>query len=250
VLAANAAALNRFQPSGRPLPDWAAGAAYPEHAAMVIRSPRLTPPGVEPDPVATFTHELSHLVLAAGFGRRPIPRWLDEGLAMYAAYEWNPVQDFILGRAVLTGRLLPLAQLTRDFGHDPFAVREAYLQSYSLVNYLIAAHGRDRFARFLRALAGGARFDQALSEVYGLTPERFEADWRRHLALRYNWIPLLTSSAFLWFLTTTAFVAAYVYRRRRNRAILERWAIEEAFEPPAATPDDPDDPDDPLRHET
>jgi hypothetical protein len=43
-------------------------------------------------------------------------------------------------------------------------------------------------------------------------------------------IPVLTGGGLVWVLVIGGFVAAYVRRRRRARAILARWEQEEAIE--------------------
>jgi hypothetical protein len=229
VMAFTEEEFNRFQPEGHPLPQWAVGVAYPELNLMVIRSPRLVA-GNQEDPIKTFTHELSHLILATEFGGRPIPRWLNEGLAMYESYEWHPSQDLLMARAVLSGQLIPLGELIQAFGGEGFEVRQAYLESYSLVNYLISTYGRGDFHRFVRQLARGQSFEQALQETFLLSPQTFEAQWKRHLKFRFNWIPFLTSTALLWFLISFSLFGVYLIRKRKTRRILQEWKREEELE--------------------
>ena len=228
VIAFTQQEFNQFQPDGHPLPDWAVGVAYPAEYRMVLRSPRLVP-GHSEDLLQVFTHELTHLVLAHLFGEHSIPRWLNEGLSMYESYEWRPSQDILMGRYVLSGRLIPLRQLTRSFQSGAFEVRQAYLQSYSLVNHMISSYGPKPFHRLIRRLSQGERFNQAAEQALGVSVRELEEQWIRHLKLRYNWLPLLTSSAFLWLLITVGVVWAYAHRKRRQRRVLEQWAEEEAI---------------------
>src|SRR3990172_7993536 len=175
TMAFTEAEFNQFQQEGNRLPQWAVGVAYPALNLMVIRSPRLVA-GTQENPLKTFIHELSHLILASQFGRTPIPRWLNEGLAMYEAYEWSPSQDLLMARAVLSRRLISLDHLTRAFGgEEDIAVRQAYFQSYSLVNYLISTYGLEDFHSFVLRLARGESFEQALQETFLLSPQSFEA---------------------------------------------------------------------------
>ena len=179
--------------------------------------------------VQIFTHELTHLILAHRFGEHPIPRWLNEGLSMYESYEWRPSQDVLMGRYVLTGRLIPLRELTRAFQADAFGARQAYLQSYSLVNHIISDYGREAFHQLIRRLSRGEPFAQGVERALGISPEELEARWIRHLKLRYNWLPFLTSSGLLWLLITLGVIFAYAHRKRRARKILDQWAEEEAI---------------------
>jgi hypothetical protein len=218
--------FNQFQPGSHPFPDWVQGVAYPNQNLMVIRSPRLLP-GYQKDTVQVFTHELTHLILAHKFKDQPIPRWLNEGLAMYESYEWHPSQDILMGKYVLSRRLIPLNELTRAFSAPFSEVQQAYLQSYSLVNYMISKHGLEAFHHLLTLLSHGESFDLAIQQVFNLSPEEFETQWKKYLRLRYNWIPLLTSSGLFWLLISLLLIASFLYRRRRNKRILEKWSEEE-----------------------
>jgi hypothetical protein len=229
IMATTEEEFNQFQPEGDRLPQWAVGVAYPDLNLMVIRSPRLVA-GTQENPLETFTHELSHLILARQFGKYPIPRWLNEGLAMYEAYEWSPSQDLLMARAVLSERLISLDQLTQVFGGESFEIQLAYLQSYSLVNYLISTYGREDFHSFVLRLAGGRPFEQALQETFFLSPQTFEDRWKRYLRLRFNWIPILTSTAAIWFLISSSLFGIYLIRKRKNRRILQEWSREEQRE--------------------
>jgi hypothetical protein len=222
--------FNQFQSEDAGLPDWAVGVAYPELNLMVIRSPRLIAAGSIANPLETFTHELTHLILGKQFGEHPIPRWLNEGLAMYEAYEWNPSQYLLMARAVLSGRVLSLDRLTRSFVGESFEVELAYLQSYSLVNYLISTYGREKFRAFVLRLARGQSFEEALNQTFQLSPQSFEAGWKRHLKVRFNWIPILTSTTVLWFLISISFFGIYFVRKRKNRRILQQWRRQEQEE--------------------
>jgi len=229
TMAFTEAEFNQFQQEGDRLPQWAVGVAYPALNLMVIRSPRLVA-GTQENPFKTFTHELSHLILASQFGRHPIPRWLNEGLAMYEAYEWHPSQDLLMARAVLSGRLISLDQLTKAFGGEGSEIQQAYFQSYSLVNYLISTYGRQDFHSFVLRLSRGQPFEQALQETFPLSPQSFETKWKRHLRLRFNWIPILTSTAVLWFLIASSLFGIYLIRKRKNRRILRKWSREDQWE--------------------
>jgi len=229
TMAFTEAEFNQFQQEGDRLPQWAVGVAYPALNLMVIRSPRLVA-GTQENPLKTFIHELSHLILASQFGRHPIPRWLNEGLAMYEAYEWHPSQDLLMARAVLSGQLISLDKLTKAFGGEGFEIHQAYFQSYSLVNYLISTYGRQDFHSFVLRLSRGQPFEQALQETFPLSPQSFETKWKRHLRLRFNWIPILTSTAVLWFLIASSLFGIYLIRKRKNRRILRKWSREDQWE--------------------
>ncbi len=226
VLAATDEAFNQFQPAGDPLPAWVTGVAYPEAMTMVIRSYHVA--GSPRQDVGTiFVHELTHLVLGARFGARPVPRWLHEGLAMYEASEWRPEQEWDLVWTVLANRVPPLDELTGAFEKSEGEARTAYLLSDALVTHMITTYGREAFGAFVERLAEGRSFEEASIGALGVSPALFEQRWRAHLDRRYAWIPLITSSTALWVVVMGVTIAAYAAKRRRSRRILEAWAEEE-----------------------
>ena len=229
IMASTQKAFNQFQAPQNPLPNWAIGVAYPSRNLMVLRSPRLFTGGQE-HTLTTFTHELTHLILAAGFKNQPIPRWLNEGMAMYASYEWRPSQDMVMGRAVLSGNLIPLDELTQAFGAHQQRVRLAYYESYSLIHYLISSYGRKPFQDLILLLSKGQSFEDALQASLFISPHDLEAKWKRYLKFRFNWAPLLTSTGVLWAFISLSLIWVYFVRKRRAKKILEQWALEEAWE--------------------
>ena len=124
-------------------------------------------------------HELSHVVLADRFAHRPLPRWVDEGIAILAdsaAKQGLHLRDFETARAARDDfRLLEL--ITLD-GY-PRAGRWGtfYGQSASLVKYLVAQSGESRFLDFVEvALNDG--YEQGLRQVYQLGVAELENRWR------------------------------------------------------------------------
>jgi hypothetical protein len=225
VLAPDDQAFNQFQPPGEPLPDWAVGVAYPGSMTMVIRSHHI--PGTPRQDIgAIFIHELTHLVLGARFGERPVPFWLHEGLAMYEAGEWHPGHEWDLVRAVLANRVPPLDALAVA-GRSEAEARTVYALSEALVGHMIATYGRGRFGALVDQLAEGESFEGALISAFRITPERFEEKWQVHLDRRYTWIPLITSTTALWVVMMAVAFVAYAAKKRRNRKIAAAWAEEE-----------------------
>ncbi len=225
ILASTDEVFNQFQPTNDPLPAWASGVAYPGIMTMVIRSYHVV--GTPRQDIGTiFVHELTHLLLGARFGTRPIPRWLNEGLAMYEAYEWQPEQEWTLVQTVVANRVPTLDDLTARFERGEVEARLAYLLAYALVNDMIVTYGREAFGEFVGRLARGESLDDAMVGAYGVSSSLFEQRWRTHLDRRYAWIPLITSSSAVWAIVMGVTFAAYFARRRRNRRIRAEWAIE------------------------
>lgn len=210
-------------------PAWAAGLALPRQGRILMRSPRqLTDPDNFPFLVA---HELTHLYLGTALRGRPAPLWLEEGLAMYVAQEGGWGLALEMTRAVLGGRLLPLARLERRFPPGAEQARLAYAQSFYLISYLIEAHGPGVLPRLLRELAAGRDLTTALWRATGRGPARLEQDFRRAMEERFHWLGLLAAGGFLWGLVGLLAAVGLVWRWRRQRP--SRQPEEAAEERPA-----------------
>ena len=112
----------------------------------------------------TLAHEITHVVLAGGFAA-PVPAWANEGIA-------SRRDD--AGRAAIRRRWLEHFARTGNWPRLPplLAARsihptdqQSYTVAVSLTEYLLAHGGPRKFVRFL---AAGSDWDDALSSFYGI----------------------------------------------------------------------------------
>jgi len=122
-----------------------------------------------------------------------IPRWLDEGFAMYSAREWGLWDRVNLIAAVLTDNLIPLGEIRSVNTFSESRAQLAYQESALAV--------------------------------------QFEQEWGGYMEQTYGWravpaeaLPLLLGPLFV-----TLVVLAYVAMRWRRYQTLKRWEMEEAM---------------------
>jgi hypothetical protein len=116
---------------------------------------------------SVLPHEITHIVLASHF-RRPLPRWLDEGIATSVENESekekyrNMLRHFIrkdVQRCLPCRRMVSMKEYPQDI--MPF-----YSQGFSAVEYLLLLGGQREIIRFAEtALKSG--WDNALLRHYG-----------------------------------------------------------------------------------
>jgi len=225
------------QPHPVKAPEWAAGLAYPELNLMILKAPHAALYGTI-DPVKTLRHELSHLVLHQALAGARIPRWLDEGFAMYEAREWTLRTTAVITAVTLKKNFIPLASLNQEF---PIAFNEAeaaYAESFSMVSYLLSSRGREAFHQLILNLKKGETLSQCMQDAFGLSFYMMEQRWHRYLRLRYTWIPVITSSAALWFLVSVSFLVVYMRKRRQARQTVMKWELEDMWEDESGHPPD------------
>ncbi len=134
-------------------------------------------------------HEVSHTVFASEL-RRPLPRWLDEGAAIYVESETeHERQREWLRAAIAAKRFTPFRELVGrpdDYPQDSQKLLNLYSEGLAIVSFLIEGHegGRERFVSFLRAVQvdqSGASTLAALRRFYGYdSADALEVDWSRH----------------------------------------------------------------------
>jgi hypothetical protein len=128
------------------------------------------------DRTDTFRHEFTHIINEAA-GEGPLgklPSWLDEGTAVHGQSEPGDNYAASVDAALRTGRLIPFAQMGTA-SNDAAQVNLFYGQSWAMTGFLIDLGGPSEYARLFATIKAGARFDQALEDVYGFDLDGFEA---------------------------------------------------------------------------
>ena len=130
-------------------------------------------------------HELAHLLVGEVtfncFG--DLPTWLDEGLAVYAEGRLPDFQRRALEEAIANDDLISLRSLNSSFPAADSGSTLSYSLSWSLVDYLITAHGWSKMQDLLGVFAEGATYEGAIEQVYGMDLDSLENAWRRSLGL-------------------------------------------------------------------
>jgi tetratricopeptide (TPR) repeat protein len=130
---------------------------------------------------AILPHEVTHVVLNGQVGRKLLPRWADEGMAVLSE-PFSRIAMHIdpLPRAYEEGRTLSLAELLRTeaYPSDRSKVAAFYGQSVCLVEYLTTLRGPQTFTAFLRD-AGQQGEEASLQKHYGLGLSALETGLRQ-----------------------------------------------------------------------
>ncbi len=221
--------MAKLAPSEAPPPEYASGVAY--HGLHLVLLSMLVPRGAEAvDLDEVFRHELAHVALEDAVQGKHVPVWFNEGLAIALSGEsWGDRMQ-TLASATLSGTLIPLNDLDRSFPRDDHRVGIAYAESADFMRFLTRKSDQLRFAAMISRVREGQPFDRAVTEAYGSDLRRLELEWRSDLDHRFSVIPILTGGGLLWVLVIGGMGFVYIRRRRRTKAILERWAVEEAIE--------------------
>jgi len=163
--------------------EWTGGQAFTTYGVVVI--------GVNPQQLdwglRATTHEMSHLVIhqATDNPYKGLPRWLDEGIAVYNENTEQLVDDFapIFDQAVEKNQLMTLRSLASPFPADPYEANLAYGQSGAVVKFIIETYGSKAMSELLAIFAEGALDDEALEKALGVDTDGLDNAFRASLGL-------------------------------------------------------------------
>ncbi|MEE8523140.1 MAG: hypothetical protein V3T72_04345, partial [Thermoanaerobaculia bacterium] len=215
----------------RRAPSWSVGYAIGEAGLVVLIPSRIPAAPTYPDRglEAVLRHEIAHVLIARAARRRPIPRWFNEGLAVFAVRGWG--MDDRTRLVWATFRRGPsLQDLDASFQSGSYRAGRAYALAAAFVRFLLERYGEDAAAGILARVGEGDSFATALRSATGSTLATVEDRFWSHLDFWNKWIPFLTSSAALWTMITALALWAFKRRRDRDAEVRDRWQQEELAE--------------------
>ena len=199
-------------------PPWVSGMAYPERATIYLRP--LTGLEVRHASLdAVIAHEITHVVLYHKLGGRHVPRWLDEGLAVFMADEPLYSRAETLARVGITGRNIPFRYLEDSFPGDADDAATAYAQSGDFIRFLYHQYGSDAFNHYLDLIAQGQDPDQALQAAFHSTLFPLETQWLKGVRWTYGLVPALSGGALLWGLLGLLSAVAWFRKAARMKEV-------------------------------
>jgi len=122
-------------------------------------------------------HEYTHVVvyeLAPG-----CPAWINEGLASYEQYPPGTGKERIKAWLARGGKVIPFGEVPLSFmsSPDPSAIRGYYIQSHSMMEFLIDRYGLGKIRLLLRELNKKGDWTAAFRRAFSRSFEATEKDW-------------------------------------------------------------------------
>jgi hypothetical protein len=226
---------------GSAIPDWGAAAALPYRELIAIKSPAHFKLGKSL--AELVAHEYAHLCLHDRIRPLKPPRWVDEGLAMYIAYEWGWSGNFAMSRATVFNTLIPLKEIDNINRFSHGKAQTAYAESYLAIKYLLDEYGKESFIELLNSYRRTRSADSAMLASVGGTVEEFEKEFFDNLKKRYNVMSLFGDLYFIWiFLALVVFFGALIKFLRRKK-YYDKWDEEDKLQSRDFDYGDPDNPE-------
>ena len=200
------------------------GFAVPGKNLVVIDYPRIRNPLQFRN---ILKHELCHLLLHQHVDNVPIPRWFDEGIAQWTSNGVMDIlhdqRDALLPKAAFSDRMIPLGALNKGFPGNANALRLAYEESRSFIDYIISTHGKPGLLEILRLMKNGATLRKAVIQALGTPLYKIEEDWQSSLKQNIAWFAHLSYYLYeiLFALGGLMVVYAFIKVLRKKRAYME-----------------------------
>lgn len=203
------------------LPKWTGAFAIPRYKKMVVKSPRWD--RGKNDFRANLIHELTHLLVHEMVGNKPIPRWIDEGLAIFYSREQKWKTSTALSKAMATHSLIPLPDIDYVLKFHQIKAELAYQESYSAVRYLLATYDIDAIQIILQGIRENRDLDKSFILATGSPFRVFEHEWIQYVEKNYKWFWLSDINNFIWISILLLVILAVIIKRIRNRRTIEEW---------------------------
>ncbi len=226
---------------GSVFPDWGAAAAQPFEHKIIFKSPahfNIGKPLVE-----LVKHEYAHLALANRVNGQWVPRWIDEGVAMYTSAEWGWTDNLAMSRSMIFRSDIALHEIEGLNGFGEGKAQTAYAESYLAVKYLLDRYGIGPFNIMLDQFHRRATVDRALTEAIGATYMEFEEEFHNFLTGRYNLVSIFTDTYFLWIFLALVVFIGFVLKTIRRHKYYKKWDDEEKYQSTDFDYGDPDYPE-------
>jgi hypothetical protein len=198
------------------LPGYATAVAFSQSHLVVMSA--LSPLSLDaPNLEGWLRHALAHLALDEATAGHALPRWFHEGFAVDFAGEESTSRAQTLARAALSRQLLGLAQIEAQFPADAPQGSLACAEAADFVRFL----GPSRLTDLSGRVRAGEPWKEALAASSGIDAGAgVELAWRKAMARRYSFLPVLAGSLLLW-IAVAAVLLARRARARRRRAEVE-----------------------------
>ena len=139
--------------------------------------------GNDPNDFAQMlVHETSHGFIHRYKTKAQLPNWVDEGMADLIGAEMVPASTAVKNRELKAMQDLAQRQTLGGMLAAPRIEAWQYGVASNLNRFMLQAN-REKYVRFIEALKDGMKWEDALKETYGSTPDELLAAYSRWINL-------------------------------------------------------------------
>lgn len=132
-------------------------------------------------------HEIGHIIFRefVGFNNPAVTLWLEEGVASHQQKTKYSSANFELKQAITNGSFMNLENLSKSnyyFLRNDKSVRIFYLESFSILNFILKEFGRENFVSFCQNLRDRKDLRSAIALNYPFsTLSELDLAWQEHI---------------------------------------------------------------------
>jgi len=212
-----------------PVPEWGIAVAKRNPDRIIIQAPHVS--GI------TFTrlldvisHELNHVYLNRVKQGYSIPSWYKEGMAMRQADEFSMRHRMEISKAKWKNQLFYFNELEGFNRVRKSNATLAYAQSAAMVYAMEYFYGDKIHTSIIQSMQNDNSFWDAIEKITG--DERIDVQIFMEIFIEdnYNWMFLANASKSIFVILPFILVGGFLYKRQRNKRILDAWETEELLE--------------------
>ena len=176
-------------------------------------------------------HELNHLYLNRLVNQSYLPRWFEEGFAMYYANENSISNKFILANNVNNQYMFNLKMLNKQFNTgSKKQFNFAYAYSQFLFSNLINNYSEEIIINIILDIKSGYIFDDAFYKNTLLTVSDYSKETNKIIYSKFWWFRFMKLPSLLLMLAPLLSVVGFIIVKIKNKKIIKKWDIEEKFD--------------------
>ncbi|NUM33955.1 MAG: hypothetical protein HUU50_05395 [Candidatus Brocadiae bacterium] len=211
------------------LPEWALGMAIPEKFLVAINLSKVDM--ISNNLYAVIRHEVCHLYLGAWeqAHQKMLPLWFNEGIAQWVsgALHWTYQEDIL--ESIALRKTMPFSSLKSKFPKSPGRAKQAYLQSRSMVGYIVENYGTNGIKYLLSAYSTCPSFEDAVEKTLGIDFATLQSEWKSTITPVAWWFWIWQLRHLFSLFTAMAFLVlvAYILQKKKSKKIFAAWKEEE-----------------------
>ena len=194
---------------------------------IIIKNPKISHISISHF-YTVIRHEINHLFLNRINNNVSIPRWFNEGFAMYYANQQNINYRMTVTKNLKNEKLFNIFNLNEKFHSSlKHEFNFAYAYSNILFHEIINLYGEDIILKIILNIKDGESFESAfyLSTLNSL--EFFNRSIYSKIKSKYRWFNLIRFPNFILIFSPIILIISFYIKRRRNIIKVKEWEIEE-----------------------
>lgn len=212
-----------------PVPEWGIAVAKQNPDRIIIQAPHVS--GISFSRLLeVISHELNHIYLNRVKQSYSIPSWYKEGMAMRQADEFSMRHRVEISKAKWKNKLFYFNDLEGFNRVRKFNATLAYAQSAAMVYAMEYFYGDIIHNSIISAMQNNNSFWDSIEKITGDNRIDVQVYMEVFIEENYNWMFLANASKSIFVILPFILIGGFLYKRQRNKKIINAWEIEELLQ--------------------